>query len=183
MKIMEAKQAINQRIDMLDNRRYQIQELLREQEKGGNNIDRVELHKELEALDKAYDQTSMESTRVRMIESAVYQAESAKRQAKRDAEAQEELRKYMELFRRIARGDKVPIQDEQRLMLYDSNLYMMAKCMASIEKNKDEEEHDSLWKNEEKREELPDVAEVAGNTEVSIEMPEMPAPTAAVPVE
>ncbi len=183
MKIVDAKQALNQRIDMLDIRRSQIQQLLKEQEEGGNNFDRVELHKELKELDKAYDQTSMESTRIRMIESAVYQAESAKRKAKADAEAQKELRKYMELFRRIARGDKVPASDEQRLMLYDSNLYMMAKSMAAIEANKDEKEHDSLWKNEEKKEELPDVAEVAGNTEVSVEMPEMPASTVAVAVE
>ena len=65
----------------------------------------------------------------------------------------EEQQKIMIVFRRISNGDKVPYQDEKKLLEYDPKMYQMAKSaamMAMMEKKRERKEYDSLWKDEEK---------------------------------
>lgn len=86
--------------------------------------------------------------------------------------------KCLEIFRRIAKGDKVPATDERKLMEFDGKMYMMAKNMSVVHMGKEGEKWDSLWDEEsEKKEEDPDPSEVGENTEVDIVMPEVPPET------
>ena len=179
MKVYEARQALNQQLDALSFRRNQIHSLLKETDKaGGNNFDRLELSKELEALDKSYENTFQERERVNEIGAAAHNAEASKQQAEAEAEANEEMMKCLEIFRRIAKGDKVPATDERKLMEFDGKMYMMAKNMSVVHMGKEGEKWDSLWDEEsEKKEEDPDPSEVGENTEVDIVMPEVPPET------
>lgn len=180
MRLIEARQAMNRQIDILDYRRSQIHKLLKEQEKTGNqNFDRVELCAELESLDEAYEETIQERDRINELSAAIQNAETSRQQAEVEAEANEEMLKCLEIFRRIANGDKVPPYDEQKLMEYDSKMYMAAKSMSVIHMDQEGKKYDSLWEEEEEKEESPDPSEVADNTEVTLSMPEMPEQTVA----
>lgn len=180
MRLMEARQALNRQMDVLNFRRSQIHNLLKEQEKTGNaNFDRVELSKELEALEETYEKTFQERERINEMGMNIANAEVSKQQAEAEAEANEEMIKCLEIFRRIANGDKVPPQDERKLMEHDGKMYMVAKSMAVMHMDKKGKEYDSLWDEEEKKEESPDPSELAENTEVALSMPEMPQVTEA----
>lgn len=64
----------------------------------------------------------------------------------------EEQQKIMIVFRRISNGDKVPYQDEKKLLEYDPKMYQMAKSaalMAMMEKKRERKEYDSLWEDDE----------------------------------
>ena len=175
MRLVEARQAMNQQLDIIRDRRSQLQKLLKEQEITGNsNFDRVELSKELKALDEVYEETFQERERLNELGAAVFNAEASRQQAEVEAEVNEEMMKCLEIFRRIANGDKVPASDEQKLMKYDSKLYMAAKSMSVVHMGKEGKEYDSLWEEEEKKEESPDPSELANNTEVTLSMPELP---------
>lgn len=181
MKIAEARRIANQQMDALAFRRQQIHKMLEEDKRtGGGSFDRVELSKELEVLDKAYEETFRERERINEVSCAVHNAEVSKQQAEAEAEAAEEWMKCMEIFRRIAKGDKVPPEDERKLMECDSKMYMAAKSMAMMQLSTDPKTHDSLWKDEEEKEESPDPRELAENTEVELSLPEMP-PAAETP--
>lgn len=182
MKLTEARQIANHQMDMINDRRHHIQKLLKEQKQsGGANFDRVELSKELDALDKAYEETFQERERINAVGSAVHNAEVSKQQTEAEIKAAKERMKCMEIFRRIAQGDKVPPQDEKKLMEFDSKMYMAAKNMALLHVADEHEVHDSLWGDEEKEKESPDAHEVAENTEVELSLPDVPAagPSAA----
>ena len=74
--------------------------------------------------------------------------------AKAEEEGFEDLRKIMEVVRRMTKGDNVPSSDEKKVMEYDKDMYQMAKSaqmVAQMHKRK-REDHDSLWKDEEKTE-------------------------------
>ncbi len=175
MRLVEARQAMNQQMDLLDFRRNQIHKLLEEQQKtGSSNFDRVELSKELEALDKAYEETFQGRERLNELSASIHNAEASRQQAEAAAEANEEMMKCLEIFRRIANGDKVPPSDEQKLMEYDSKMYMAAKSMSVVHMDKEGKKYDSLWENEEEKEESPDPSELADNAEVTLSMPEVP---------
>lgn len=175
MRLVEARQAMNRQMDVLNYRRDQLQKLLKEQEKTGNhNVDRVEISKELDLLDKAYEETFQERERLNELSAAIHNAEASKQQSEAEIEANKEMMKCLEIFRRIANGDKVPPSDEKKLMEFDSKMYMTAKSMAVIHMDKKGKEYDSLWEEEEEKEESPDPAEVAANTDVTLSMPEMP---------
>ena len=70
-------------------------------------------------------------------------AEEIKRQAEEAKEQMEaknkETRKFgaiLEIFRRVARGDKISPKDESALMEYDMKLYLTAKNAAQLAANK-----------------------------------------------
>lgn len=181
MRLVEARQAINQQMDILDSRRRKIHQLLEQHDiTGGNKADRLELSKELDTLDKAYEETFQARERINEISMAIHNAEVSRQQAEAEANANEELMKCLEIFRRIANGDRVPASDEQKLMNYDSTMYMTAKSMSVIHINEKHKEHDSLWTEEESSEESTDPRELAENAEVSLSMPEIPAASAGV---
>ena len=175
MKLVEARKAMNQQMDRLKFRRNQIQKLLEEQNTvGGNHFDRVELSKELEVLDEAYEETFQERERLHELYAAVHNGEVSKQQAEASAEANKQLMKYLEIFRRIANGDKVPASDEQKLMEYNIKMYMVAKSMSVLHMNQDGKEYDSLWGDEEEKEGTSDPSKVANHTEVTLSTPEIP---------
>ena len=75
-------------------------------------------------------------------------AEEIKRQAEEAKEQMEaknkETRKFgtiLEIFRRVARGDKVSPKDEGALMEYDMKLYFTAKNAAQLAANKKTKKH------------------------------------------
>ena len=78
----------------------------------------------------------------------------------------------MEVARRIMKGDIVPASDEKKLMEHSMEMYQAAKNIGAMVKQKEREEHDSLWKDEEKKE-YEDPMEVANNTEAFAEGPEV----------
>lgn len=102
------------------------------------------------------------------------QLEAQRNSAKAAGKAAEELGKLMEIARRIAKGDKVPAKDEQKLMEYSNDLYQAAKMSAMLNRNKKPKKHKSLFEEEEdrdKREKLRALEKdaVQGDSEDSVE--------------
>lgn len=58
-------------------------------------------------------------------------------------------------------------------MEYSMEMYQAAKNIGALMKQKNREEYDSLWKEEEAKEENPDPMEVADNVEVGTNGPEI----------
>ncbi len=96
----------------------------------------------------------------------------AKQQGEAMKEYGEEMAKCLEIARRISRGDRVPAQDEKKLMEFNMDIYKMAKNMAAINMNQEHEDWDSLWRDEEEKKEYEDPREVSENAEANVEMPE-----------
>jgi len=111
-------------------------------------------------------------SKIMELHCSISNMESSKQQGEAMAEYAEDLAKIMEVARRIANGDIVPPQDEQKLMEYDPELYMSAKNMALMNKMKKKEKYESLWDDEEPSE-PEDPNEIANNTEVPYELPEV----------
>ncbi len=97
---------------------------------------------------------------------------SAEQQGDAMEEYAEDLGKIMEVARRIMKGDIVPGSDEKKLMEHSMELYQAAKNIGAMVRQKEREEHDSLWEDEEKKE-YEDPMEVANNTEAFAEGPEV----------
>ncbi|MDE5717030.1 MAG: hypothetical protein K2I53_05325, partial [Lachnospiraceae bacterium] len=84
----------------------------------------------------------------------------------------EEMAKCLEIARRISRGDRVPAQDEKKLMDFNMDIYKMAKEMAAINMEGKHKEWDSLWAEEEEEKEYDDPFEASQNAETNVGMPE-----------
>ena len=81
-----------------------------------------------------------------------------------EKEGFEDLARIMTVARRLMHGDIVPQSDEKKLMEYDSDLYQMAKnaqMMAQI-REKDRKKYESLWEDEEKKEQVDAMEEAEG---------------------
>ena len=130
----------------------------------------------LELSIKAVDekQTEYKDYMEKLLEqwSATANMVSAEQQGDAMEEYAEDLGKIMEVARRIMKGDIVPASDEKKLMEHSMELYQAAKNIGAMVKQKEREEHDSLWKDEEKKE-YEDPMEVANNTEAFAEGPEV----------
>lgn len=92
--------------------------------------------------DNSEEDEKTEAARVKQKELEAA-AEEIKRQAEEAKEQMEaknkETRKFgaiLEIFRRVARGDKVSPKDESALMEYDMKLYLTAKNAAQLAVNK-----------------------------------------------
>lgn len=79
------------------------------------------------------------------------QADQARESGEKSQEAFDDLGRLMEIARRIARGDKVPLRDEKKLMEYSSDLYQMAKAAAMINAGKKHKKYKSLYEDEDKQ--------------------------------
>lgn len=90
------------------------------------------------------------------------QAESAKQ----SGNAFRDFAKVMEIARRIARGDRVPAQDEKKLIEFDGDLYQAAKAAALVNANKKHKRHKSLFGDEDddQRKKLRALDQEAGET-------------------
>lgn len=69
------------------------------------------------------------------------QAEAADKNSK----AFDDVAKAMEIARRIARGDIVPLKDEKKLIEFSADLYQIAKASAAINAGKKHKKYDSLY--------------------------------------
>lgn len=92
--------------------------------------------------------------------------ESARQQGEAMEEYAVDLSKIMEVARRLMKGGIVPAEDEKRLMEYSMELYQAAKNIGAMVKQREKEKYDSLWEDEEeKNEETVDPMEMADNAE------------------
>jgi len=151
VKIGEARQVYSARIKALNEQRNFLYEKKKALEDGkiemtdeevselGKAIDRVELN---------CDNASKIMERINAQRMFLQNAEGAERQGKTAAKQAEDYSKCLEVARRIARGDKVPPKDEQKLLKFSAEMYQTAKMMAAAAQNKKAKNHKSLWKNE-----------------------------------
>ena len=95
---------------------------------------------------------------------------SAEQQGEAMKEYAVNMGKIMEVARRLMKGGIVPAEDEKKLMEFSMEMYQAAKNIGAMAMKK--EEYDSLWEEEVKKE-LEDPMEVADNTEVFAEGPEI----------
>ena len=183
MKIHDAKQAYSAQLNTLWDKKRALSQLLKEPDGGASGLqafDRVEISRQLSEVDAQYAATQGVMEAITAKETMIQNTESAKQQGEAMAKAAKEMGKMMEVYRRIASGGKVPPEDEKKLMEYNHELYMAAKTAALLAK-RNEEEYDSLWEDEEENSsgETADPSEIAGETEISVSVPETVAADAA----
>ncbi len=175
MKIGEASQVYSAKIKALNERRSALYEQKKDLEDG-----KIEMtDEEVSALGKAIDrvESSCESASKFMEgfnakKTFLQNAESTKRAGEAAAKQADEYSKCLEVARRIARGDKVPPKDEQKLLEFSSEMYQMAKNMAAAAHNEKVKKHKSMWKDEdESQQPEKSVDEVVDNMECGMAMP------------
>ena len=175
MKIGEASRVYSAKLNALNERRNALYEQKKALEDG-----KIEMtDEEVSALGKAIDRVEssregvskcMESLNAQ--KSFLMDAECAKRAGEAEAKRAEEYSKCLEVARRIARGDKVPQKDEQKLLEFSSEMYQMAKIMASAVQNEKAKKHKTLWKDEDENQQPEkSVDEVVDNMECGVSMP------------
>lgn len=171
MKIETAKKIYTAHLDTLRTQKQTLTELLKQNENSIPSFDRVEISRELSAVDAEYEAACKIMERISATEIAVYTGESIKQQSEAAAEGAAEFGKMLTVYRRIASGAKVPAKDENKLREYNFKLYMAAKAAAMLH-NDNDEEYDSLWKDEQQHTETdPSPSDIAGNTEVPVPTP------------
>lgn len=97
--------------------------------------------------------------------SAISTMAFSKQQQESTKDYVEDLGKIMEVARRLMKGDIVPPNDEKKLMEYSMEMYQAAKNMGALAKQKEREEHESLWDEEEEKKVYDDPMEVADNAQ------------------
>ena len=135
----------------------------------------------LDATQKAFEENQKVLDSISEQEVAVFNMENSKQQGDAMEKEMENLGKVMIVFRRLAKGDIVPLTDEKKLMEYDDKMYQMAKNMQAMaqQMEKEHEKHKSLWEDEENTE-YPDPQDVADNTEYAGELPDIEIPEVEV---
>ncbi len=190
MKIGEAQKAYRQQLSLLRgqkrdyvNQQKENRKKLEEAQKKGEaqgvtfefSEAYLEREKELqEKIDELSGQIDKnEKTLDDLIEQEVgiFNSIASKQQADAMKEYGEEMAKCLEIARRISRGDRVPAQDEKKLMDFNMDIYKMAKEMAAMNMEGEHEEWDSLWGEEEEKE-YEDPFEASQNAETNVGMPE-----------
>lgn len=180
MKLGEAQQVTRERINYLFQRKRELTKILEGEQSAGANFDRVEISKALSVVEEEYEQTMGLAEKLSLLDANIQNAEISRQQSEAIAEAAEEFMKILEVFRRIAKGDRVPPADEQKLMDYNPEMYMAAKNMALMNQNCEEKKHKSLWEEAPEEEEPIDPAELAANTEVGAPLADVSATTQTV---
>lgn len=205
MKIGEAQKAYRQQLSLLrgekrdfvkqrEENRKKMEEARKKSEEQGVTFELSEAYlqreKELqEKIDELSGQIDKnEKTLGELIEQEVgiFNSVAAEQQGDAMKEYGEEMAKCLEIARRLSRGDRVPAQDEKKLMDFNMEIYKMAKEMAAINMEGKHKEWESLWGEEEEKE-YEDPFEASQNAETNVGMPEgmetaVPA-EAAVPSE
>ena len=191
MKIGEAQKAYRQQLSLLRGQRSnyvkQQEENRRKMEKAQEKSEQLgvtfelseeylarekELQGQIDALSGQIKKNEKVLADLTDQEVGIANSVVAKQQSEAMKEYGEEMAKCLEIARRISRGDRVPAQDEKKLMEFNMDIYKMAKNMAAINMNQEHEDWDSLWGDEEEKKEYEDPLEVAENTETNVEMPE-----------
>lgn len=98
---------------------------------------------------------------------------ATKENVEAEKEGFDDLGKIMEVVRRMAKGDTVPLGDEKKVMEYDEDMYQIAKNAQMVaQMRKRGEKHESLWGDEEERERL-DPLEEADSQDAFADGPEV----------
>lgn len=190
MKINEAQKAYRQQLSLLRGQksdyvnqqkenREKMEEARKKSEAQGVTFELSEAYLEREKeLQEKIDELSgqikdNEKTLDDLIEQEVgiFNSIVAKQQGDAWKEYGEEMAKCLEIARRISRGDRVPAQDEKKLMDFNMDIYKMAKEMAAMNMEGKHKEWDSLWGEEEEKE-YEDPFEASQNAETNVGMPE-----------
>lgn len=191
MKIGEAQKAYRQQLSLLrgqksdfvkqrEENRKKMEEVRKKSEEQGVTFELSEAYLEREKeLQEKIDELSgqidkNEKTLDDLIEQEVgiFNSVAAEQQGDAMREYGEEMAKCLEIARRISRGDRVPAQDEKKLMDFNMEIYQMAKEMAAMNMEGKHKEWDSLWAEEEEEKEYDDPFEASQNAETNVEMPE-----------
>ncbi len=198
MKIKEARAAYTQQLDLLRKRQ---RELMKDKEAheaqgfgaagnmslGGDGSDggvvfevseeyrrrAEELQSKLDRVKEQIEEHIKLRDEVIETEVGIANAEVAKQQGEAMQDYGEEMAKCLEIARRIANGDRVPAQDEKKLMDFNMEVYMAAKNMAAMNIDKKHKDYDSLWGEEEEKGENTDPMETAAESEINVEIPEI----------
>lgn len=190
MRIGDAQKAYRQQLGLLrgqkndfvkqrEENRKKMEEARKKSEEQGVTFEFSEAYLEREKeLQEKIDELSgqikkNEKTLDDLIEQEVgiFNSMVAEQQSDAMKEYGEEMAKCLEIARRISRGDRVPAQDEKKLMDFNMDIYKMAKEMATINMEGEHEEWDSLWGEEEEKE-YEDPFEASQNAETNVGMPE-----------
>ncbi len=174
MKIKDALSAYSAQTKMLWERKKTLSKALEEHDSLNGSrmdVDRVELSRELSMVEAQYEESRKAMEQISGIETMIHNREVAKQQSEAMEEYAKNMARIMEVYRRISSGEKVPPEDEQKLMEYDYKMYQAAKLAAQMHEAS-EEEHDSLWEDEENTAERKQADEIAGDTEIDVPMPE-----------
>ena len=196
MKIGEARQIYSGQIKDYQQQKVALSQQKQELEKRMNATENGKelFAREAAVLELTYNAVSEKQaeyqdymSKLMTQHTAFANAEVAKQQGEAMEEYVDDMGKIMEVARRLMKGDIVPATDEKKLMEYSMELYQSAKSMGAMKKLEEREEHDSLWKDEEKPTENPDPMEVADNKTVFAEGPAIvdvaDTMAAAVPME
>lgn len=179
MKIGEVTRIYSEQISRLRDKQSELLEQKKALENGeiemtdeevaalGRSLDRVDIHINLQG-----EKASGSLQSFSMNETLFQNAEASRQQCEAMAKKSENDAKCLETARRIARGDKVPPKDEEKLLEFSAEMYQVAKNMGAMVKNEKRKEHDSLWDDEDESQppETP-VDETVDNMECSIELP------------
>lgn len=174
MKIGEASRVYSAKPKELDERRDALYEQKKALEDGKLKM----TDEEISALSKAIDRVELSRENAAEVMAGIntqktflQSAESAKRSGEAMEKQTEEFSKCLEVARRIARGDKVPTKDEQKLLEFSSEMYQMAKNMAAAMQNEKAKKHKSLWKDEDEDAPEKTVEETVDEMECAVSAP------------
>lgn len=131
-----------------------------------------ELQEKIEELSKQIKKDEKGLDALVEQEVGIINSEVSKQQADAMQEYGENMAKCLEIARRLSRGDKVPLQDEKKLMDFNMEIYQMAKNMAALHMNEKHKEWDSLWAEDEEEKEYADPMETAANAEAAVGAPD-----------
>ena len=98
-------------------------------------------------LRRSYDLMQARNEARAARQAAEQNAKAAEQQAKAISEQGDAMAKALEIARRIAKGGRVPPEDEQFLMEFSQEIYMAAKMQAVMAK--EHEDYDSVLEDEE----------------------------------
>lgn len=175
MKIKDAQQTYRTQIQAYRTQKAAIakkQEALKkkmESAVGGSELfgdEAAVLQLTYDALDKKQNEYSDYLEKLNEQKYAIEEMENSKQQGEAVKEAGADMAKIMEVARRIMKGARVPASDERKLMEFDDKLYQMAKNVGAMVKLRKRKKYDSLWDDEEKKEQT-DPSEIANNTEAA----------------
>ena len=185
MKIGEAKRIYHEQLLNLQDRKKELEkqkkQLEQKQRTETDPAKQKQYRDEAVTLELSYQKVNGKYEENRSVmeqlleqETAVFNQEVTKQQGESMKKSMQDVAKIMEVARRIARGAKVPVKDEKKLMEYNMELYMAAKNAAAIMElqKKDKKKYDSLWKDKEEVTRQSDLAAVAEQTECAADIPE-----------
>lgn len=190
MKIGEAQKAYRQQLGLLrgqksdfvkqrEENRKKLEEARKKSEEQGVTFEfsaaylerEKELQEKIDELSGQIDKNEKTLDDLIEQETGIFNSMVAEQQGDAMKEYGENMAKCLEIARRISRGDRVPAQDEKKLMDFNMEIYQMAKEMAAMNMEGKHKDWESLWGEEEEKE-YDDPFEASQNAETNVGMPE-----------